>query len=97
MKNNTQVAAPTTFGQNCNLQILIQWNRIAKFHSGLNEKLYKQIFANRIRPKYLKNSQMVLSMLCNDEKKLSELFWYKCVQKSYCLIPFFWSKEPPGI
>ena len=56
MENNTQVAAPTIFGQNCNLQILIQWNRIAKFHSGLNEKLYKQIFANRIRPKYLKNS-----------------------------------------
>ena len=32
------------------------------------KKLYKPIFAKRIRPKYLQNVQMVLSILCNDDK-----------------------------
>ena len=44
------------------------------------------IFAKRIRPKYFQNSQMVLSMLWNDDeicgKKLSELFRHKYVRKS---------------
>ena len=40
----------------------------------LNETLYLLIFAKTIHPKYLQNSRMVLSNLCNDyeicEKKL---------------------------
>ena len=71
--------------------------KLRNFTLNLNEKLYKPIFAKRIHPKYLQNLQMVLSMLCNDDKickKLSELFRYKFIQKSYCLIHFVSAKEP---
>ena len=70
--------------------------RLQIFLLNLNEKIYKPIFAKRICPKYLQNLQMVLSMLCNGEKtcKKFELFRYKCILKSYCLIQFFFAKEP---
>ena len=73
--------------------------RLQIFLLNLNEKIYKPIFAKRICPKYLQNLQMVLSMLCNDEKtcKKFELFRYKCILKSYCLIQFFFAKEPAKI
>ena len=59
--------------------------KLRNFTLNLNEKLYQPIFAKMIHPKYLQNSQIVLSMLCNDdetrEKKLSELFRYKYIRK----------------
>ena len=52
--------------------------------------------------KYLQNSRVFLSILCNVDKicgnKLPELFRYKCIPKLYnCLIEFFLAKEPAGI
>ena len=62
----------------------------------LNKKLCKSIFA-----KYSQNSQMVLSVLCNDdqicEKKLCKLFRFEYIQKSYSLIQFFLAIEPAEI
>ena len=75
--------------------------KLRNFTLNLNEKLYKPIFAKRIRPKYLQNSQMVLSMLCNDDKiwgkKLCELFRFKYIQKSYSMIQFLSAKEAAKI
>ena len=38
------------------------------FALNFKEKLYLLIFATRIRPKYLQNLRMVLSILCKDDK-----------------------------
>ena len=47
---------------------LVNEIKLRNFTLNLNEKLYKPIFAERIQPKYFQNSQMVVSMLCNDDK-----------------------------
>ena len=39
---------------------------LRNFTQNLNEKLYKPIFAKKIRPKYFQNSLMVLSYFCID-------------------------------
>ena len=77
-----------------------QWNELRKFTLDLNEKLYKPIFAKRIRPKYLQNVQMVLSMLCNDDKyakKVPKFFWYNYIPKSYYFIHFFFDQRAAEI
>ena len=52
----------------------------------------------RIHPKYLQNSQMVLSILCNDDNicgnKLSELSRYKCIPKLIVSSNVLWGKSP---
>ena len=42
--------------------------KLQNFTLSLKKKLCKSIFANRIRREYLQNSQMVLNMVCNDNK-----------------------------
>ena len=67
----------------------------------LNKNLYLPKFEKSIHPKYLRNSRMVLSILCDYDKvccnKLPELFRYKCIPKLYCLIQFFSAKGPARI